>query len=140
MRVIAPDIGGSFGTGLFAEDALIPFLALALRSAGPLDRRPAGEPRDTRHARDQVHDLELAYDDEGRILALRDRFLVDAGAYNAYAVTVSYNTAAHLRGQYAIDTFSIEGLNVVTTKAPVAPGARRGAAGGGLRARSRAST
>ena len=121
VRVIAPDVGGSFGTGLFAEDALIPALAVALR-------RPVRWTEDrqeslamTRHARDQVHDLELAYDDDGRILALRDRFLVDAGAYNAYAVTVSYNTAAHLRGQYAIDTFEIEGLNVVTTKAPVAP-------------------
>jgi carbon-monoxide dehydrogenase large subunit len=121
VRVLAPDIGGSFGTGLFAEDALIPFLAIVLG-------RPVRWTEDrqeslamTRHARDQIHDLELAYDDDGRILALRDRFLVDAGAYNAYAVTVSYNTAAHLRGQYAIDTFSIEGLNVVTTKAPVAP-------------------
>jgi aerobic carbon-monoxide dehydrogenase large subunit len=121
VRVVAPDVGGSFGTGLFGEDALIPFLAMALR-------RPVRWTEDrqeslsvTRHARDQVHDIELAYDHEGRVLALRDRFLVDAGAYNAYAVTVSYNTAAHLRGQYAIDTFSIEGRNVVTTKAPVAP-------------------
>jgi carbon-monoxide dehydrogenase large subunit len=121
IRVIAPDIGGSFGTGLFGEDAIVPFLAMELG-------RPVRWTEDrqeslaiTRHARDQVHDLELAYDDDGRILALRDRFLVDAGAYNAYAVTVSYNSAAHLRGQYGIDTFSIEGLNVVTTKAPVAP-------------------
>jgi len=121
IRVIAPDIGGSFGTGIFGEDALIPYLAMTLR-------RPVRWTEDrqeallgTRHCRDQVHDLELAYDDDGRILALRDRFLVDAGAYNLYAVTVSYNTAAHLRGQYAIDTFSIEGRNVVTTKAPVAP-------------------
>lgn len=121
IRVVAPDMGGSFGTGLFGEDALIPFAAMALR-------RPVRWTEDrqeallgTRHCRDQVHDLELAYDHDGRILALRDRFLVDAGAYNLYAVTVSYNTAAHIRGQYAIDTFSIEGLNVVTTKAPVAP-------------------
>lgn len=121
IRVIGPDMGGSFGTGLFGEDALIPFVSMALR-------RPVRWTEDrqeallgTRHCRDQVHDLELAYDHDGRILALRDRFLVDAGAYNLYAVTVSYNTAAHLRGQYAIDTFSIEGLNVLTTKAPVAP-------------------
>jgi len=121
IRVIAPDMGGSFGTGLFGEDALIPFVAMALR-------RPVRWVEDrqeallgTRHCRDQVHDLELAYDHDGRILALRDRYLLDVGAYNLYAVTVSYNTAAHLRGQYAIDTFSIEGLNVLTTKAPVAP-------------------
>lgn len=121
VRVIAPDMGGSFGTGVFSEDALLPFLAMALR-------RPVRWIEDrqenlavTRHARDQVHDLELAYDHDGRILALRDRFLVDVGAYNAYAITVSYNTAAHLRGQYGIDCFSIEGVNVLTTKAPVTP-------------------
>ena len=121
VRVIAPDMGGSFGTGVFGEDALVPFLAKELR-------RPVRWVEDrqenlvaTRHARDQVHELELAYDDDGRVLALRDRFLVDVGAYNAYAITVSYNSAAHLRGQYAIDCFSIEGLNVVTTKAPVTP-------------------
>jgi carbon-monoxide dehydrogenase large subunit len=121
VRVIVPDMGGSFGTGVYSEDALIPFLALELR-------RPVRWVEDrrenlavTRHARDQVHDLELAYDDDGRILALRDRFLVDVGAYNAYAITVSYNAAAHLRGQYAIDRFSIEGMNVLTTKAPVSP-------------------
>ncbi|HZQ65212.1 MAG TPA: xanthine dehydrogenase family protein molybdopterin-binding subunit [Gaiellaceae bacterium] len=121
VRVVVPDMGGSFGTGVYSEDALIPFLAMELR-------RPVRWVEDrqenlaiTRHARDQVHDLELAYDDDGRILALRDRFLVDVGAYNAYAITVSYNAAAHLRGQYAIDCFSIEGLNVLTTKAPVSP-------------------
>jgi len=121
VRVIVPDMGGSFGTGVYSEDALIPFLAMELR-------RPVCWVEDrrenlaiTRHARDQVHDLELAYDDHGRVLALRDRFLVDVGAYNAYAITVSYNAAAHLRGQYAIDCFSIEGMNVLTTKAPVSP-------------------
>lgn len=121
IRVLAPDVGGSFGTGLFAEDALVPFLAMELGRPVRWNEDRQENLAITRHARDQVHDLELAYDREGRILALRDRFLVDVGAYNAYAVTVSYNTAAHLRGQYAIDTFSIEGLNVVTTKAPVAP-------------------
>jgi len=121
IRVIAPDIGGSFGTGIFGEDALIPCIAMNLRSPVRWTEDRQEALLGTRHCRDQVHDLELAYDHEGRILALRDRFLVDAGAYNLYAVTVSYNTAAHLRGQYAIDTFSIEGLNVLTTKAPVAP-------------------
>ena len=121
IRVIAPDVGGSFGTGLFAEDALVPFLSVQLGRPVRWTEDRQENLATTRHARDQVHELELAYDRDGRILALRDRFLVDVGAYNAYAVTVSYNTAAHLRGQYGIDTFSIEGLNVVTTKAPVAP-------------------
>jgi carbon-monoxide dehydrogenase large subunit len=121
VRVIAPDMGGSFGTGVFTEDALIPFVAKELgRTVRWLEDRQENLAA-TRHARDQVHDLELAYADDGKVLALRDRFTVDVGAYNAYAITVSYNAAAHLRGQYAIDCFEIEGLNVVTTKAPVTP-------------------
>jgi carbon-monoxide dehydrogenase large subunit len=121
IRVICPDMGGSFGTGVFSEDFLIPFVA---RELG----RPVRWVEDrsenllvTRHGRDQVHDVEVGYDDEGRILALKDRFVVDAGAYNQYAITVSYNAAAHARNQFDIPAVRIEGLNVLTNKAPVAP-------------------
>ncbi|HET6549957.1 MAG TPA: xanthine dehydrogenase family protein molybdopterin-binding subunit [Solirubrobacter sp.] len=121
VRVIAPDMGGSFGTGVFTEDALIPFVAMELRRPVRWIEDRMENLAATRHSRDQAHDIELAYDDDGMILALRDRFTVDVGAYNAYAITVSYNAAAHLRGQYAIDCFDIEALNVLTTKAPVTP-------------------
>jgi aerobic carbon-monoxide dehydrogenase large subunit len=121
VHVIGPDMGGSFGTGMFPEDLLIPFVAREL--ARPVkwleDRRE--NLANTRHARDQIHDIEVAFDDDGRVLALRDRFIVDAGAYNPYAITVSYNSAAHLRGQYAIDHLSVESLAVLTNKAPVTP-------------------
>lgn len=121
VHVIGPDMGGSFGTGMFPEDVLIPFLARELRR--PVrwleDRRE--NLANTRHARDQLHDIEVAFDDDGRILALRDRFLMDAGAYNPYAITVSYNSAAHLRGQFAIDHLRVESLAVLTNKAPVTP-------------------
>lgn len=121
IHVIAPDMGGSFGTGMFSEDILVPFAALELGRPVRWVEDRAEALAASRHGRDQVHDLEVACDGEGRILALRDRFLVDCGAYNPYAITVSYNAAAHLRGQYRIDTFSIEGVNVLTNKAPVTP-------------------
>jgi carbon-monoxide dehydrogenase large subunit len=121
IRFVAPDMGGSFGTGVYAEDVLVPYLAMTLR-------RPVRWLEDrrenllvTRHARDQVHEVEAGYDADGRILAVRDRFLVDCGAYNPYAITVSYNSAAHLRGQLRIDAYAFEGRNVLTNKAPVAP-------------------
>jgi carbon-monoxide dehydrogenase large subunit len=121
VHVIGPDMGGSFGTGMFPEDVLIPFIARELRR--PVrwieDRRESLA--NTRHARDQIHDVEVAYDDDGRILALDDRFLVDAGAYNAYAITVSYNSAAHLRNQFGIDHVRVDSRSVVTNKAPVTP-------------------
>ncbi|MFB3737343.1 MAG: xanthine dehydrogenase family protein molybdopterin-binding subunit [Candidatus Velamenicoccus archaeovorus] len=121
VRVIGPDMGGSFGTGMFPEDVLIPFLAREL--ARPVrwieDRRESLA--NTRHARDQLHDVEVAFTAEGRIVAIKDRYLVDAGAYNPYAITVSYNSAAHLRGQFAIDHMEVESLAVLTNKAPVTP-------------------
>ena len=121
VRFVAPDMGGSFGTGVFSEDILIPFLAMRL--GRPVrwieDRRE--NLANTRHARDQIHDLEVGYDADGRVLALRDRFLVDCGAYNPYAITVSYNAAAHLRGQFRIDAFAFQARNVLTNRAPVTP-------------------
>lgn len=121
VHVIGPDMGGSFGTGMFPEDVLIPFLARELRR--PVrwleDRRE--NLANTRHARDQIHEVEVAYENDGKILAIRDRYIVDAGAYNNYAITVSYNSAAHLRGQFAIDHMRAESISVLTNKAPVAP-------------------
>ena len=121
VRCTGPDIGGSFGSGMFHEEIVIPFLARELNR--PVrwveDRRE--NLMNTRHCRDQVHDVEVAYDDDGVISALRDVFRVDLGAHNHYAVTVTYNVAAHFRGPFKIDNFSIDCTGVLTNKAPVAP-------------------
>jgi carbon-monoxide dehydrogenase large subunit len=121
VRCIGPDIGGSFGSGMFHEEAIIPFLARELRR--PVrwieDRRE--NLMNTRHARDQVHDVEVAFDDGGTIVGLRNDFKVDFGAHNNYAITVSYNVAAHFRGPFKIDNFSMRCTGVLTNKAPCAP-------------------
>jgi carbon-monoxide dehydrogenase large subunit len=121
VRFVSPDMGGSFGGGVFPEDVLIPFLATRFR-------RPVRWLEDRRenllatsHGRDQVHDVEVGFRPDGTIVALRDRYLMDVGAYNTYAVTVPYNTVAHMRSQYRIDHFSVEGTVVLTTKAPAVP-------------------
>ncbi|HEX2154079.1 MAG TPA: xanthine dehydrogenase family protein molybdopterin-binding subunit [Acidimicrobiia bacterium] len=121
VRVIAPAMGGSFGSGLYSEDILVAYLALHLRR--PVrwieDRRE--NLANARHARDQIHDVEVGYDDDGRIQAIHDRFLMDCGAYNPYAVTISYNVASNLRSQYRIDHMDVEGLCVLTNKLPNTP-------------------
>ena len=102
VRVIAPDIGGGFGPKVFVypEEILVSFLALQL--GRPVkwieDRREHFI--STAHGREQVHDVELAFDETGRILGLRDQFLLDNGAYNPMGLTDAYNTAAHLQGPY----------------------------------------
>ena len=121
VRCVSPDMGGSFGGGVFPEDILIPFLAYDLGC--PVrwleDRRE--NLLATSHGRDQVHDVEIGFRDDGTVVAMRDTFTMDAGAYNTYAVTVPYNTVAHLRSQYRIDHLSVDGTVVLTTKAPAVP-------------------
>jgi carbon-monoxide dehydrogenase large subunit len=123
VRCIAPDVGGGFGLKghVYPEDMLLPFLA----------RRVARPVRwlETRrehlscscHSRDQLHDAEIGFDGEGRILALQDRFTVDCGAWNPLGVAVVYNTAAHLCGPYRIAHLDIEARVAATNKVPNAP-------------------
>ena len=123
VRVIAPDIGGGFGPKVFVypEEILVPFLALEL--GRPVkwieDRREHFI--STAHGRDQVHEVDLAFDETGRIVALRDRFLLDNGAYNPMGLTDAYNTAAHLQGPYKVPNLSVTGTCVSTNKVPNAP-------------------
>jgi aerobic carbon-monoxide dehydrogenase large subunit len=123
VRVIAPDIGGGFGPKVFVypEEVLVPFLALQL--GRPVkwieDRREHFI--STAHGRDQIHDVELGFDEQGLILGLHDGFLLDNGAYNPMGLTDAYNTAAHLQGPYKIPNLSVSGTCVSTNKVPNAP-------------------
>ncbi len=123
IRAVALDVGGGFGVKghVYPEDLLIPFLARRLG-------RPVQWIEDRRehlicscHSRDQIHDVEVGFDDEGRILALRDRFVVDCGAWNPIGAGIAYNTAAHLPGPYKIDALSLSGRIAATNKVPNAP-------------------
>ncbi|MFQ5897271.1 MAG: molybdopterin cofactor-binding domain-containing protein [Candidatus Methylomirabilia bacterium] len=123
VRVIAPDVGGGFGTKAcgYSEDLLVPLLA---REVG----RPVKWAETRRehfvgaaHARDQLHEIEVAATREGTILAVRDRIWLDLGAYNSWGIVLPYNTVAHLLGPYRIRNLSVEFQAVVTNKAPNAP-------------------
>jgi aerobic carbon-monoxide dehydrogenase large subunit len=123
IRCAALDVGGGFGLKghVYPEDLLIPFLA---RKLG----RPVQWLEDRRehlmcscHSRDQTHDVEVGFDDEGRILALRDDFIVDCGAWNPIGAGVVYNTAVHLLGPYKIDALAISAKIAATNKVPNAP-------------------
>ena len=123
VRCVAPDVGGGFGVKghVYPEDLIVSYLARALG-------RPVRWIEDRRehflsaiHSRDQIHDAEVAFDDAGRILALRDRLLLDAGAWNPVGMGIAYNTAAHLLGPYKIDHYHAEAKIVATNKVPNAP-------------------
>lgn len=121
LQVIAPDMGGSFGGGAYNEDVLIPFIAMDLGRPVRWIEGRSENLANTRHGRDQVHDVAVGFDGEGRIVALRDRFAMDVGAYNFFGVILPYNTATHLRGEYRIENFEAESITVVTNKTPNSP-------------------
>src|SRR5712691_1927263 len=123
IRVIAPDVGGGFGGKghAYPEDLLVPFLARRLgRPVRWIEERREHFMSAT-HSRDQLHDVEIGFDDDGHILAIRDDYIVDCGAWNPIGSGVAYNTAAHLTGPYKIENLAASGRIVVTNKVPNAP-------------------
>jgi carbon-monoxide dehydrogenase large subunit len=123
VRVIAPDVGGGFGTkvSIYPEDVLVPLLAQRLRRPVKWVETRREHLASATHSREQAHDVEIAATADGTILALRDRFLLDQGAYNPWGIVQPYNTVGHLLGPFRIRHLSIEARSVVTNKTPHAP-------------------
>jgi aerobic carbon-monoxide dehydrogenase large subunit len=123
VRVVAPDVGGGFGAKLivYPEDVLIPFLAL--RFARPvrwLEDRLEHMLTATQE-RTQVHTVEIGFDDDGRLLALRDHFRHDTGAYTPRGLVVPLLSASMLAGPYRIPAIEASFESVYTNRVPVTP-------------------
>jgi len=123
IRVIAPDLGGGFGTKAsgYAEDALVPIAAMALGRPVKWIESRREHMSGAAHARHQVHAISLAAARDGTILAVRDRIWLDLGAYNVWGVVLPYNTVAHLIGPHRIKNMRVDVQAVVTNKTPNAP-------------------
>src|SRR5499425_791567 len=123
IRVIAPDLGGGFGTKASgsAEDALVPIAAMALGRPVKWIESRREHMSSAAHARHQVHAISLAAARDGTILAVRDRIWLDLGAYNVWGVVLPYNTVAHLIGPHRIRNMRVDVEAVVTPKTPNAP-------------------
>jgi carbon-monoxide dehydrogenase large subunit len=124
VRVVAPDVGGGFGTKImlfYPEEILTPFAA---RQLG----RPVKWIEDRREhfisanqERSQFHEVEYAFDEQGILLAVRDRFYHDAGAYTPYGIIVPIITACTLPGPYRLRHYASECTVLYTNKVPVSP-------------------
>jgi len=126
VRVIAPDVGGSFGVKdcLFPEDVLIPYLAMRLR-------RPVKWIEERRenmlayHGRGHSLDIEAAVRRDGVLLGIRVYVVADIGAYFLLTTpSAPFNVCRRIIGPYHIPAISIELAGVLTNKTPT--GAYRG--------------
>ncbi|HEX2438891.1 MAG TPA: xanthine dehydrogenase family protein molybdopterin-binding subunit, partial [Methylomirabilota bacterium] len=125
VRVIAPDVGGAFGLkiGVYPEDIIAALLAIDTgRPVKWIEDRTEFF-RGAAHAREAVHTLTLAADRDGTLCAMRDRYLIDLGAYHG-PLGPPLLTNVMLAGPYRLHDADIHRRVVLTNKVPM--GAYRG--------------
>jgi len=124
VRVIAPFIGGGFGPKImmfYQEEVLVPWAAMKLNRPVKWIEDRAENFVATTHERGQIHDAEVAFDKDGRILGVQDSFLHDTGAYAPYGLTVPLNSQCTLLGPYDIPNYQSQFTAVFTNKTIVTP-------------------
>ncbi|QQK74741.1 xanthine dehydrogenase family protein molybdopterin-binding subunit [Salicibibacter cibarius] len=120
IHVIVPDVGGGFGPKalIYPEEIAMAYMAQTLKIPMKWVEDRLEHMMSTAHSRDQLHEIEVGVGRDGMILGLRDKFLLDTGAYNLYGINTSYNTASHLPGPYRIPSYECEAKVVATNKVP----------------------
>ena len=126
LRVIAPDVGGGFGQkmSLPPEYVVLVWLARQLRSSvgWTEDRREnlmAGF-----HSRDQVVELEGAFDADARLRALSAKIVANIGAYSCFPTTCGVEplmAMAEMPGPYDVQAYSCVALGVASNTCPMGP-------------------
>ncbi len=123
LRVVSPDMGGSFGlrANIFPELPLVLWAAKQLnrpvkwtnqRSDGILDEQ----------ARDMIMAVELALGKDGRFLALRVRCLANMGAYlSNFGPLPAFGNLGGVAGVYLTPAIHAEVLGVFTNTSPTGP-------------------
>ena len=140
LRVIAPDVGGGFGSKIFIYPEEVVCLWAARKVRRPVKwvaERSESFLTDA-HGRDHVTHAELALDANGKILALRAKTIANLGAYmSTFSSSVpTYLYGTLLSGQYDIPTIYCRGRRGLYQHCAGRRLSRCRAAGGDLRGRT----
>jgi len=128
VRVVAPEVGGGFGSKLnvYPEEALVAYLAIQLGKPVKWSESRRENFQATIHGRDQIDDFEVAVKRDGTILGLRCRVIADLGAYyQLLTPLIPTLTGLMMTGCYKIPAARMEITGVFTNK--MATDAYRGA-------------
>src|SRR5499427_1278614 len=123
VRVIAPDVGGGFGSKIYLYPEETAMVWASKRVNRPIKwtaERSESFLADA-HGRDHVTHAELALDKEGKFLGLRVKTTANLGAYlSTFASSVpTYLYGTLLAGQYKTPAIHVEVDGVFTNTAPV---------------------
>jgi aerobic carbon-monoxide dehydrogenase large subunit len=121
LRLTEVDVGGGFGVRgeLYPEDILVPLAAMKLgRPVKWIESRHENL-MSANHAREVAYEIEMGFDRDGRILAIRAVIHADIGAYVRTAALVPAEFgAALLPGPYRVPNYGCDLWSVVTNKTP----------------------
>jgi carbon-monoxide dehydrogenase large subunit len=119
VRVVAPEVGGGFGSKLnvYAEEGLLAYLAMKLNRPVKWTEGRRENIRATIHGRGQVGEVEAAVKKDGTLLGLKYKVIADIGAYHQlFTPAIPPFTGLMLSGCYKIPAISMELTAVFTNK------------------------
>ncbi len=123
VRVVTQDIGGGFGPKaiVYSEDVLVPLLARTLGRPVRFVETRREHLLAVTQERDQWHEVELGLTRDGRIVALRDSFVHDCGAFVSWGIIVPLITSVSVPGPYRVPNYEVTLTAVYTNRVPVTP-------------------
>jgi len=122
LRIVAPRVGGGFGSKLqvYPEEAIA--LAVAKRLGRPIKWTETRSEAylATHHGRDQIQDMEIAADEDGKIRGYRARVMANMGAYLRIIAPGTPVLGGFLFcGAYLGDAYQVQIDGVFTNTTPV---------------------
>jgi carbon-monoxide dehydrogenase large subunit len=126
LRVIAPDVGGSFGSkgSLYPEEILLCVAAKMLRRSVKWTADRLEDISSSSQAFAEIVDAEMGFDENGIAVALEADVIGDVGAYSIYPWTAGLETVqvvSFLPGPYKIQSYRGAVRGVATSKPPTGP-------------------
>ncbi len=123
LRVVAPDVGGGFGTKIFhyAEEAFCTFAAKACNRAVKWTSTRSEAFMSDAHGRDHVTKIELALDADNNFTAVRTETYANMGAYlSTFAPSVpTWLHGTLMAGNYKTPNIYVNVKAVFTNTVPV---------------------
>jgi carbon-monoxide dehydrogenase large subunit len=119
IRIVAPEVGGGFGSklNLYIEEALCSYLAIKLNAPIKWIESRRENAQSTIHGRDQIASYEVAVKNDGRILAVKTKAISDLGSYlQLLTPAIPTLTGLMLSGCYKIQQVRMDVTGVYTNK------------------------
>jgi len=119
LRVVAPEVGGGFGSklNLYPEEAVVSHLAMRLDRPVKWIEGRRENAASTIHGRDQIADNEIAIQKDGTVLAIRSRIIADVGSYcQLLTPAIPTLTGLMLCGCYKLKAVRVDVTGVHTNK------------------------